>query len=179
MVDFSAKSAFPKILTSPLTKREIAERASSKAALVMAREMFRVAADRMAGLCSLYFIAPRDHDVCKIGVAENPFGRLRELQTGCWEPLQIKALFWYPSRDIAGIHEFKSLALAKKEGLRLSGEWVDLDHMEAVGLALTAAPPEMVFTDTHGLTFDWFPQVAANERENEFSLTRPLRAANE
>ena len=48
--------------------------------------------------------------------------------------------------------------MAKKEQVRLTGEWLALDYMESIGLVLCEAD-NRVFTDSHGLVSEWFPEL--------------------
>lgn len=159
---------FPQILKGDLSKRQIAERASSAPSLKLAKEAYRVRPGDMAPLAALYVVSPEGEQVSKIGIAINPFDRLKYLQGGCWLKLHIKALFWFTDISNAASLEYASLQLAKQERVRLQGEWVDLSHLEAVGLILTAARIEhRVFTDSHGLVFDWFAEIQRQKLAEE------------
>ena len=166
-------STFPRITDEGLTKRGIATRAADPEHFKLIEAAYRLKPDQMAKQACLYFVMPDGQQVCKIGIAQNPYERLRILQTGCWLPLKIKALLWYPDMGQAASHEFAALKLAKSENLRLKGEWVALDHMEAIGLALTAAAKGLRFTDSFGLIHQWFPEfIRQKEAAEEDFYTR-------
>lgn len=183
MLDFRPDwTKFPKLSSQGLRKREIAARASNFNSLKMIKEAARIKPAKVSALSALYFITPEGEDeICKIGIAADPWVRLRSLQTACWKKLSIAGLFWYP--DIAGAasHEFAALSLAKKEKVKLSGEWVSLDVDEAIGLVLTANKNSAheYFTDSHGVVFDWFVECAqqSDEYEKELYTIKPAVAA--
>lgn len=183
MFDFRPDwSKFPKLLSQGISKREIAARTSNFNSLKMIKEAARIKPARVSVLSALYFVTPEGEDeVCKIGIAADPWARLATLQTGCWKKLTIAGLFWYPDMGGAASHEYAALQLAKKEKVRLSGEWVNLDVDEAIGLVLTANKNSAHehFTDSHGVVFDWFIECIrqADEYEKELYTIKPAAAA--
>lgn len=75
--------------------------------------------------CSLYLIAPEGVDrPVKIGVADDPQKRLRQLQTGNPTPLRIVRTFSAQSRAAVNDWEFHAHRLFADH--RLAGEWFDL-----------------------------------------------------
>lgn len=171
---------FPRLAQSGLTRRQIAERAKDEAAFKLLRTTYDTRPKALDHYACLYFVGPAHDAVCKIGIAKQPYLRLAGLQTGCWDDLVIHALFWYPSIDHAARHEADALKLAKQEGVWRRGEWVDLDHREAIGLALEAAGKDRLMTDTHGLFHDWLSLLPDMKRKQEdafFEEARKRRAA--
>ena len=163
-----------------MTKREIAERASRPDGVKLAANAFRIRPVDMADLTSMYVVEPEHEGVCKIGIASNPFERLRGLQTASWRRLKIKALFWFKRWGDAASLEYDALQFAKEQGLRLQGEWLDLDHMESIGLMLsTPGADKRKFTDNHGLVHDWFPEIQRQKlaEEDEYYARSPGRAS--
>ena len=153
-------------MAGTLTKRQIASRAGFGFGLV--REAYRQQPKIMSFQSSLYFAAVEGKNICKIGIAGNPFTRLPGIQTGCWLKLKLKALFWFPDIGDAAVVEASALKMARDEGVRLEGEWVALDWMEAVGLALSCPRgPQMKFTDSTGLVLDWLPELQRQRAEHE------------
>lgn len=127
-----------------------------------------------------YIIGLADTDICKIGFSANPLKRISQMQTALWADVVCHALFWAPV-NIAGMIEMRSLNLAKKEGLRLRGEWVALPPEEAVGLCLSAMDGSEVFTDSHNFTEKWLaPFEGLYRKDTLFTaelLKRQMNAA--
>ena len=172
---------FPKITDSGLTKRQIAERAGDDKAFDLVEKAYEIYPEKMSNVWSLYFVSPVSHpEVTKIGIAVDPYERLRGLQCGCWDELNIFALFWFPHHNTSASLEYAALSLARREGVRLKGEWVNLDWKEAVGLTLTADTEKVLrYTDSHGLINEWLPEVSRQWREAEdaFYSRTPSKAA--
>lgn len=99
--------------------------------------------------CAVYVVAGPDANVSKIGLAKNPLHRLAGLQGGNWAELYLAALVWFYS-DAAEVERL-ALKRAKEQGLRLKGEWVGVNPIEAslmvaraiVACKADAAGPEM------------------------------------
>lgn len=159
-----------------MTKRQIAERAMSPDGFKLVKAAYNIKRDEMRPFNCLYVVSPDDEEVSKIGIAIDPFKRLSAIQTCCWKRISLRALFWFPEEFENARLEYAALKLAKKEKVNLLGEWVDLPPDEAVGLVLTAANPDMRFTDNHGLIHDWFTDTRKQflEAEEEF-YTRPFK----
>lgn len=160
-------SAFPKILSQGMTKREIASRAMRSDSMKTVRQAYDVRPHEMKALSALYVLQPEGEQVSKIGIANNPFVRVQGVQTGSWKPLSIKALFWFPRPNDAASVEFHALKLAGDEGLRLCGEWVNLEPDEAVGLVLTATDATRPMTDCYGVISEWFPEIVRQKDADE------------
>lgn len=103
-------------------------RATSKVASLSAKFV--------TGDCAVYVMCPTSSTASKIGVARNPLARLKVLQTGCHEQLHIRHLFWLPEKQAYGL-EGLSLRVIGKMGLRLVGEWVDMDPADLACLIAT------------------------------------------
>lgn len=173
---------FPRLLDQGLSKREVAARAANRNSIDLMIEAKRIKPGRVAQLSALYFMVPEGIDeICKIGIAEDPWLRLTGLQTGCWAKLRIAALFWYPRIADAAAHEFLALRLAKKEKVKLEGEWVALEPDEAIGLTLTAVKDSdrQQFTDSHGVVFEWFIECARQKNAEEDAFYAQLSAETE
>lgn len=81
----------------------------------------------------VYVITTPAGVVSKIGYSCNPRKRLDSLQTSHYEKLSATYLFWLPENEATKV-ECLALKAAKKMGVRLSGEWVNMNHNVAAGL---------------------------------------------
>lgn len=73
----------------------------------------------------------------KVGVSHNPHLRLKQLQGGHPQKLEIFALYWFEHRRPAEFVEKHALRLWKDK--RMDGEWLDIsptDAFNTIGLAL-------------------------------------------
>lgn len=90
-----------------------------------------------AGCHFVYVIHERDDpNVCKVGVASNPLGRLSALQVGTWRPLVIGALIEVGDETHALAVE--RLAHSYMRGLHESGEWFRVAVGDAVAFVAQA-----------------------------------------
>lgn len=77
----------------------------------------------MSKSCFLYFISTANGPgPIKIGMAANPWARLRELQTATWEELGILAL---KDCGSASASRWEARLHRRFESLRIRGEWFD------------------------------------------------------
>ena len=60
-------------------------------------------------------------DVCKVGLAKDPYMRLADLQTGTWRRLSLSAVFEVADKPTAEVVEKFAHTLLR--GLHESGEW--------------------------------------------------------
>lgn len=152
-----------------MSRREIADRAGCDKSFDLIEKAYEVYPAKMSNLWSLYFVSPASYpSVTKIGIATDPYERLRGLQCGCWDELRIYALFWFTGNSQSAALEYNALRLAKKEGVRLKGEWLDLPWQEAVGLVLCADEQHTLrYTDNHGVIHEWFPELKRQQEEAE------------
>lgn len=84
--------------------------------------------------CHVYFIGPVDVDRCKIGVANDPRKRLKDLETSSGWPLKIYACVQYPSREAA--FEAERKVHNDLTHRHIKGEWFRLTPDEIDGLAV-------------------------------------------
>lgn len=95
--------------------------------------------------CSVYAIGPADKKYpIKIGYADNPDRRLRELQTGNPDKLEIIALTWVMSWKLARRVEKRCHAILDKVNKRIDGEWFDIDGWWAKKVIAVAAREENI-----------------------------------
>jgi hypothetical protein len=81
--------------------------------------------------CYLYIIAPTDAErPIKIGIASDPEGRRRQLQTGNPVELRVVKKFWALTREQAAYWEELAHQLFQKH--RTIGEWFDVDASAVV-----------------------------------------------
>jgi hypothetical protein len=165
---------------SKISKRDLAPILMDEAENRLA--VTRVAANQAAAqnFAATYVIGLAGTGVCKIGFSANPLKRMTQLQTALWADVVCHALFWAPT-NIAGTIELRALNLAKKEKLRLRGEWVSLSPEEAVGLCLTAMDGTEAFADSRTFTEKWLaPLEGLYRKDTVFSaelLKRQMDAA--
>ena len=86
---------------------------------------------------AVYLIAPTDHGVVKIGVANDPKLRLSTLQIDNWNDLAVLGLLWFDRA--AGEAKRLALLAAAEMGMALRGEWIEASLDEAAELVLKAA----------------------------------------
>lgn len=100
------------------------------------------------GAQCVYVISANEGESSKIGVTGDPLARLASLQTANWQPLTIAALFWLQSGRYLSESRLKveatALRAAREMGVLLSGEWVDLDPIDAAELVVKAAKYEKI-----------------------------------
>lgn len=108
---------------------------------------------------AVYVIGTSGYGVSKIGVATNPHQRLADLQVAHWEPLYLRAVVWASPED-AGKIENRALGFASEHGVRLKGEWVDLEPAEAIGLLLSSMRRSVACADTQTMLESWLPTYA-------------------
>lgn len=63
-------------------------------------------------------------EAIKIGVAENPHSRVKQLQTGSWQYLELIAVSTDMPRSLAELIERSALRMFKQLGMSAKGEWV-------------------------------------------------------
>lgn len=85
----------------------------------------------------LYVIARRSDDeglTCpvKVGISDNPMGRLSSIQTACPFPIGLVRVFECPNREIA-LEMERSFHRTRKDKC-LFGEWFDFTPREAIVL---------------------------------------------
>jgi hypothetical protein len=80
----------------------------------------------------VYLISESDEGPVKVGVAGNPYARIRELQTG--NPKRLRLVHTWALFDRPGAFTVERLVLEEMSEYRLSGEWIDADEfgMKAV-----------------------------------------------
>lgn len=108
----------------------------------------------------VYVITTPAGVVSKIGYSCNPRKRLDSLQTAHYEKLSATYLFWLPENEAAKV-ECLALKAAKKMGVRLSGEWVNMNHNVAAALVFEMieslggqAKPSKGFLDSYKTLLD-------------------------
>jgi len=105
---------------------------------------------------AVYLITDEWLSYFKIGVAENPHRRLRELQIGNPKKLIIQLLVWFPTRDMA-----RAVERAMHERFaefNTSGEWFD-------GSEFNFAFPELA-------SFGIFVRAGGGARESPLRITQ-------
>ena len=78
----------------------------------------------------VYFVQPSRGGPIKVGWSENPWGRLSDLQQGCWEELRIIAtLRLLPDQDGYGVGagSFERAIHERFRKHRLQREWFSFD----------------------------------------------------
>ena len=85
---------------------------------------------------ALYVVAVEGAGVSKIGVAERPLFRLKQLQTGSHARLTMPYLLWLPSKQAFGLESLVLRVMAKL-GKKLVGEWCDMRPSEAALVVAT------------------------------------------
>ncbi|MGM4987403.1 GIY-YIG nuclease family protein [Tardiphaga sp. 841_E9_N1_2] len=86
-------------------------------------------------MACVYLISESPQGPVKVGVANNPATRIRELQ--CGNPNKLKLADWwrFGTRDEAFVIE--RLILDEMAPYRMTGEWVDADEFGMRGLILS------------------------------------------
>jgi Meiotically up-regulated gene 113 len=81
----------------------------------------------------LYFMAvPSGY--CKIGVAVNPWSRLKELQTGNPEPITLHGAWEIDNIPGCGARDVERVLHSMLSEFRTIGEWFLISVIEAMGL---------------------------------------------
>ncbi len=108
---------------------------------------------RAANRSSVYVIAG-DHGLTKIGISENPEGRLRTLQTGSAHHLHIAHVVDVPAASALEIEQEAHALLANR---RKSGEWFSVSPNLAIAAVHGAIDRLGVNLDDDGsaLNFRW------------------------
>ena len=145
---------YPCIDLKSLSKRELASVLMDAEAMGRANSIVSSNTQAFGDFAAVYFIGLRNSRVTKIGFSNNPASRIRQLQTALWDDVVCHGLIWAPFNV-----ETKALRLAKRESLRLRGEWVNLPADEAVGLALTAMEGHEAFADSLTFAEHWSPHL--------------------
>lgn len=88
-----------------------------------------------------YYLGPKDAAVyvigeerpthVKIGFADDPYKRLKSLQTGNPHKMYIHRMFWLRSRQVANQVEFAVHRIAEMEFERTEGEWFECSARQA------------------------------------------------
>ena len=83
----------------------------------------------------------------KIGCSENPYGRMKDLQTGCpWTLVEYKSIF------VNDMHYFEAMIHRELIGLKMRGEWYNIN----------AYTLEMVLTNT--FLYQELPELTCDEQ---------------
>lgn len=136
---------------------EMAMRAMSAGPLSLALQVRQAIAFEKGAVAerAVYVIAGDTPNVSKIGIANNPAGRLGEIQSCHWDALRIEALFWIYGDERA----VERRALNKAD--RVSGEWVRHSPEEAALLVAEA----ILETETPAASSDMFLRNRLRHKE--------------
>lgn len=115
--------------------RLIADPDGLRPALAMAENVFR--SNPHADDCGVYVIGVSGLPVSKIGISVSPLKRVRQLQVNHWADLTIHAVLWTKA-EFANQVEKLALQAASEMGVRLRGEWVNMEPSEAAELVCKA-----------------------------------------
>lgn len=80
-------------------------------------------------VCFLYVIG-RDEGPVKVGISQNPWGRLKQLRTGC--PFPARLMHVETMRDRAHAEEHERWFHEAHSILRTAGEWFNMEAIIAV-----------------------------------------------
>jgi hypothetical protein len=86
----------------------------------------------------VYAISPIGHSPCKIGCAQNINVRLSELQCGAWALLVCEGALAVMSGS-AVVLEQAAHKIAARESKRITGEWFEIEPINAIASAILAA----------------------------------------
>jgi hypothetical protein len=73
----------------------------------------------------IYVIGSKEFGWIKIGVSENPFKRIKEIQIGC--PVAVNVLYWSPGYKFSRLNESRLHNVLSD--LRGRGEWFKFDEI--------------------------------------------------
>lgn len=135
-------------LLQAVTDREAIAQASSKISSI----------DHPFGAC--YVMGIPGEDKCKIGYSRNPSGRRLQIEGGLWGKVEIFGLFWSYGQIANGIEQ-SALREARKQKIRLKGEWVNVPPEEAAQLILSSCDISHQFTDSATFSASWLAIRAA------------------
>jgi hypothetical protein len=99
----------------------------------------RVFKETGVSFVGVYVIASADERPCKVGMTDNPWERVIELQVGNPYPLHVHRVFWIEGRSEAAAVEKDAHGLIAERNRRLSGEWFDILACDAADMVEMAA----------------------------------------
>lgn len=149
-----------------LNAQEVAHLCSDSKSNRKAAMVCSLAYTEVKGLDAVVYVATTaSRKASKVGLSNNPYKRMEQLQVGSHEQLSFTHLFWLPRACAKGLERF-TLRVAGRLGARLSGEWVDLQADElATMIATLAVEGNMPLATSEMFTRNMAATLSAGGRE--------------